>query len=122
MDVWSIHGLGVETVPETGNCGNWGLISVSALFRSIQQNLSSPVARSTPQKVGGLSPSKSERIIFLKFEYSVEHYCVTKEALKKPSESPQEALRKTSGSSGSSQEALRKPSGSPQEALRYEKE
>ena len=37
----------------------------------MQQNLSSPVARSTPQKVGGLGPSKSERIICLKFASSI---------------------------------------------------
>ena len=88
MDVWSIQGLGFETVPETGNCGNCGLISVSALFRPMQQNLSSPVARSTPQKVGGLGPSKSERITYLFEDCMVQcGTCindVTEEALRKP--------------------------------------
>ena len=54
----------------------------------MQQNLSSPVARSTPQKVGGLGPSKSERIIFLKFASSIvpiEHTVSIKHSVAKNS-------------------------------------
>jgi hypothetical protein len=90
----------------------------------MQQNLSSPVARSIPQKVGGLCPSKSERIICLKFFFKK---CGTlmlsqknplersQRALRKPSGNPQESLRKLSGIP---QESLWKPSGIPQKVLR----